>query len=186
MAEPETIVITDKHRIAMETFQDVLAKVTVDQWNFPTPCDGWDVTALVDHIISANTWVQTVAGRKPAPIPGGNKVAAVALSGAGAHDVFTSKDGLTRTYDLPFGATPGSTFAMMRTNDLIAHSWDLARAIGQPTNFAPDLCAELLAVNKTRISDALRGEGKMFGLEQKAPDGATAADRLAAFLGRRV
>jgi uncharacterized protein (TIGR03086 family) len=176
---------TDDHRTAMETFQDVLANVTGDQWNAATPCDGWDVTALVDHVISGNTWVQTMAGRKPAPIPGGNKKASVALSGAGAHDVFASKDGLTRTYDLPFGATPGSRFVTMRTNDLMTHAWDLAKATGQPTDLAPDLCTQLLIENKSLVTDAVRGEGKMFGAEQQAAEGATAADRLAAFLGRK-
>jgi uncharacterized protein (TIGR03086 family) len=177
---------SDKHRVAMEAFQDVLRKVTADQWAIPTPCDGWDVTALVDHVITGNTWVQTVAGRKPAPVPGGNKTAAVALSGAGAHDVFASKDGLTRTYDLPFGQTPGAVFVTMRTNDLLTHAWDLAKATGQSTDIAADLSAELLVANRARITEALRGEGKMFGLEQQAPEGATAADKLAAFLGRRV
>ena len=74
------------------------------------------------------------------------------------------------------------------TTDTFTHGWDLARALGQSTDLAPDLAAGLLAGAKMAIPPSFRGEeGKAaFGAEQTAPDGACAADQLAAFLGRTV
>ena len=47
--------------------------------------------------------------------------------------------------------------------------------------------AKLSNAETTAIQDAFRGpEGAPFGPEQPAPAGASAADQLAAFLGRRV
>jgi uncharacterized protein (TIGR03086 family) len=176
----------DSHRRAIEVFQDVLAHVTQDQWANATPCSEWDVTALVDHVVNGNAWVQTVAGRKPAPIPPGNARAAIAISGAAAHDVFNAPDGLDRTYDLPFGQVSGYAFSTMRTNDLFTHAWDLAKATGQSTDLDPQFAAEVLTANKERISDAMRGDGKMFGLQQPCAEDRPMADQAAAFLGRVV
>jgi uncharacterized protein (TIGR03086 family) len=176
----------DSHRRAIEVFQDVLANVTQEQMTNATPCAEWDVAALVDHVVNGNVWVQTLAGRQPAPVPPGNARAAFAISAAAAHDVFNSPDGLDRTYELPFGQTPGAVFALMRTNDLFTHAWDLATATGQSTDLDPQLAASVLAANKARISDAMRGEGKMFGLQQQCPEDRPMADQAAAFLGRVV
>jgi uncharacterized protein (TIGR03086 family) len=176
----------DSHRHAIEIFQDVLANVTQDQWSNSTPCAEWDVTALVDHVVTGNAWVQTVAGRQAAPVPPGNARAAFAISAAAAHDVFNAPDGLDRTYDLPFGQVPGSVFVTMRTNDLFTHAWDLAKATGQSTDLDPEFAAGVLAANKDRVTDALRGPGNMFGDIQPCADDRPVADKAAAFLGRVV
>ena len=64
---------------------------------------------------------------------------------------------------------------------------DLAQATGQSTDLAPELAAALLEGAKASIPDEFRGpEGAPFGPKQEAPTGATAADELAAFLGRKV
>jgi len=71
--------------------------------------------------------------------------------------------------------------------DTFTHAWDLARATGQDTNLAPELAAQLLAQSRQSIQPAFRSEdGAIFGLEQSAPEGASPADQLAAFLGRTV
>ncbi len=176
----------DSHRRAIEIFQDVLANVQPDQWANPTPCSEWDVAALVDHVVQGNTWVQSLAGRQPAPIPPGNVIAAVALSGAGAHDVFAAAGGMDRIFELPFGQVPGQVFVTMRTNDLFTHAWDLAKATCQSTDLDPDFAEGVLAANKARLSDAMRGPGKMFAAEQACSPDRPMADRAAAFLGRVV
>lgn len=88
---------------------------------------------------------------------------------------------------LPFGVMPGVAFVGLATNDTFTHAWDLAKATGQDTNIAPDLAATLLAAAKLSIQPAFRSEdGAVFGMEQAAPEGASNADQLAAFLGRTV
>ena len=88
---------------------------------------------------------------------------------------------------LPFGQMPGAAFAGIAATDDFTHGWDLAKATGQSTNLAPVLAAQLLISSKQAISPAFRSpERALFGPEQVAPPGASAADQLAAFLGRTV
>ena len=73
----------------------------------------------------------------------------------------------------------------LATTDTFAHGWDLAKATGQSTDLDPELAEGLLA--NAPIPDTFRGDEPMpFGPQQEAPPGATAADRLAAYLGRKV
>jgi uncharacterized protein (TIGR03086 family) len=176
----------EAHQRAQQQFQSVLANVPADQWSLPTPCPEWDVAALVDHIIGGNGWVQGLAGRQPAEVPADDKVAAVAASAEGAHSVFSAEGALSAMYELPFGTMPGRAFIGLRTNDLIVHAWDLAKATGQSTALDEELAAEGLAASRMRITPEVRGEGRPFGAEMPCPEGRGACDQLAAFLGRTV
>ena len=62
----------------------------------------------------------------------------------------------------------------------------MATATGQETNLAPDVAERALAVARIWYRDQPRGPGNAFGPEQWAPPGASAADRLAAYLARSV
>lgn len=174
------------HRRAQQTFQATLANVGDDQWGLTTPCEGWTVADLVDHVIGGNGWVQGLAGRAPVEVPEDDKAAAVALSADGAQATFAADDGLTRMFELPFGTMPGAAFIGLRTNDVFTHAWDLAKATGQSTDLDTELATEGLNASRMRIQPQMRGEGRPFGAEQPCPEGASAADQLAAFLGRAV
>jgi uncharacterized protein (TIGR03086 family) len=65
------------------------------------------------------------------------------------------------------------------------HSWDIAAATGQSTDIAPELAAQALAAWRSRLGDGQRPAGMPFDDPQPVPAGATAADELAAYLGRR-
>ena len=132
------------HRRAQDVFAAVLVGVRADQLELPTPCDGWDVRALIDHVILGNERVQQRAGRTPAPLPD-DLVAADAASAAGAQAVFAAPDGLVRIFELPIGDLPGEGFLAIRSGDAVTHAWDLAVATGQPTNLDPTVAAQALA-----------------------------------------
>jgi uncharacterized protein (TIGR03086 family) len=176
----------EAHQRAQRQFQAVLANVPADQWSLPTPCPGWAVADLVDHIVGGNAWVQGLAGRQPAEVPADDKAAAVAVSADAAQSVFAAEDGLSRMYELPFGTMPGRAFIGLRTSDLITHAWDLAKATGQSTALDEELATEALAASRQRLTPDLRGEGRPFGAEMPCPDGRNVCDQLAAFLGRVV
>ena len=90
---------------------------------------------------------------------------------------------MEKTMKLPFGELPGSIFA---ASDAFTHGWDVAKALGQSTDLDPGLAAQFLAASM--IPDEFRGaDGVMpFGPKLEAPEWATAADKLAAYLGRQV
>jgi uncharacterized protein (TIGR03086 family) len=185
---PRTIESMDQlvaHQRAQDLFAAVFARVTVDQMSAPTPCTEWDVSALVDHVIGGNGWVQQLAGREIASVPE-EKSEALAASAAGAQSVFAADDGMSRMFELPFGTMPGVAFVGLRASDVFMHAWDLAKATGQSTDLDPELAAEALAAAKMRIQPAMRGAGRPFQAEQACPEGRPVADQFAAFLGRVV
>ena len=82
---------------------------------------------------------------------------------------------------------PGSQVVGLAATDTFTHGWDLAKATGQDTDLNPELAEEILEGSRQAIQPAFRSEaGKPFGFEQPVAEGACAADRLAAFLGRTV
>ena len=69
----------------------------------------------------------------------------------------------------------------------MASAWDLAIATGQPTDLDPELAEYVLAFSKQMMSrPGLRGDGRPFGEEQPCGYECPAADRVAAFLGRKL
>jgi uncharacterized protein (TIGR03086 family) len=48
--------VRDLHRRAAEGFGRRITTVRPEQWGLPTPCTGWDVRALVNHVVSGNRW----------------------------------------------------------------------------------------------------------------------------------
>jgi uncharacterized protein (TIGR03086 family) len=117
----------------------------------------------------------------------GDYVAAFDEVSTACIEAFGAPGVMERMITLPFGEMPGAAVMGLATTDTFQHGWDLAKATGQSTDLAPDLATALLAQSKAAISHAFRGpEGAPFGPEHSAPDGAPAADQLAAFLGREV
>jgi len=90
---------------------------------------------------------------------------------------------LGRTITLPFGAMPGGMVVGLFTAGSFTHAWDLAKATGQSTDLDPELAETILGAVKTFVTADLRKPG-YFDEEKTAPADATAADRVAAYLGR--
>jgi len=173
------------HRRAQDVFAGVLANVRPDQLKGPTPCAEWTVTALIDHVIGGNVRVAAMAGAE-ADGPSEDLVKAHAASALASHAAFAAPEGLTRTYELPFGSIPGSVFIGLRTTDVVTHAWDLARATRQSSDLDPELAAAMLETARGLMNPAFRGPGRAFGDERPCEAGRPAADQLAAFLGREV
>ena len=65
----------------LATVQPLVAAIGSDQWDAATPCPGWDVRALVDHLVAGNhLYAAALAGRagparatdSPGPDPAGS------------------------------------------------------------------------------------------------------------------
>lgn len=175
----------EAHQRAQAVFAGVLAQVSDDQLDAPSPCVEWTAKDVIEHVIGGNQWVRHRAGLDPVPVPDDRDGQANATA-AGAQEVFAAPDGLTRTFSLPFGDVPGAVFLGIRTADVYTHAWDLAKATGQSTDLDPAVGAQCLDAAKQFLPPTLRGAGKAFGDEQSCPPDRPVADQLAAFLGRRV
>jgi len=170
----------------------ILAKVSRDQLAAPTPCASWDVRALINHFIGTARWAAaSVAGEAAVAevdYAAGDFVAAYEESIQIAVASFAAEGALDRTVRLPFGEFPGAALMVLAATDQFTHAWDLARAIGLPTDLDPGLATELLGQARRGVTDSMRGaDGQApFGPAVVAPATAGPADRLAAFLGRAV
>jgi uncharacterized protein (TIGR03086 family) len=168
----------------------VLATVRAGQLHLATPCASWDVRALIDHFIGTPRWWASIVGKEGAASPAGDagrdfldrydESIDIALAAFGSDGV------LDLRVPLPFGEFSGAEILGMAAAEQFTHGWDLARAIGYPTDLDGFIAEDLLVRSKEVITDAIRGPDgvALFGPVVEAPAGACPADRLAAFLGR--
>lgn len=140
---------------------------------------------MLEHIIGGN---RRIGGDPPAvgeDVIGDDLSAAYARSAAGSLAAFSAEGAMDRLFMLSIGEVPGHFAVLARSTDQLAHAWDLAKATGMSTDLSPGLFETALEILQERF--ATRGRNfKSFADEKPPPDGATAADRFAAFAGRRA
>jgi uncharacterized protein (TIGR03086 family) len=172
----------------------IVGNVTAGQLDAPTPCPGWDVRALINHMI---TWAgpgETAARKEP---PAGGKVDEdrdfVAEGGwaerytglvtrmAQAWQDPAAFEGDTSLTGNPDGM-PAPVIFWMMTGECVLHGWDLAAATGQETRF-PDELIEI-TYERTIPTAEMAREYEAFGEEVKVPESAPVLDRLLGLTGR--
>ena len=172
------------HREALDVAQRIVDDVDRSHFELPTPCDQWNVRQVLEHMIGGN---RRIAGDPPAEgedLIGDDPSTAYAAAAATAAATFGAPGGLERTFKLSFGEVPGSVAVRARATDQLAHAWDLAKATGRSTDLSPEMYTTALELLQQRF--ATRGRNPAtYAEEQQPPVGACAADRFAAFAGRR-
>jgi uncharacterized protein (TIGR03086 family) len=127
------------HEQAVAQWLEVVRAVPDEAWGWPTPCDEWDVRALVNHVVGEELWapplmegrtIEAVGGRFDGDLLGRGAVTAAELAAKGATAAFEAPGALDRTVALSFGDTPAAEYGWQLTADHLVHSWDLAAAIG--------------------------------------------------------
>ncbi len=179
---------------ACNATEQVVARVTADELDRPTPCSEWNVRQLLNHLVSTLVLGKALLSDiPPAPGTGGpgalpeldlvgddpldsyRKAAAELLAAAGG-------DALARSHTTPFGDMPGAVLSGFTTVDIAVHGWDLARATGQDATLETGLAETVLAFARQTLSDDMRAP--RIGPAVPVADDAPATDRLVAFLGR--
>jgi uncharacterized protein (TIGR03086 family) len=181
---------------AVKSTAAVLAKVTPDQLDASTPCASWKVRDVINHVVGWTHNFGRVASGDEADMSlleqdyaSDDFNASFATGSAKLIGAFQAEGALERPMSLMGGEMPGAFIMGIATTDIFTHGWDLARAIGEPTDFEPELAGRLLTAARQNISDQMRGEegsGAFFGPRVDVPDSAPPADQLAGFLGRHV
>ena len=177
---------------AFDVAHGVIAKVRPDQWSSQSPCTEWDARAVGNHLMGGALMVSSgVAGKEMdmstlgGDLLGDNPAATYRKAADDAIAAFRADPSvLGRPVKMPFGEMPGAMVAGLFTADHFTHAWDLAKATAQDTNLDPELAAGVLAATRQMISADMRRPGR-FGPEVPAGAGASAADQVAAFLGRQ-
>jgi uncharacterized protein (TIGR03086 family) len=174
---------------AASVLETVIAAVKPDQLDAPSPCEGWTVRELINHLVQGNLYFVSVLTGGPRPqrdrdYVGDDAHPAFASSVRELRDAFAGEGVLEGTFPTPFGQGRGSSIISMRVVEMSVHAWDIASSTGQST----DLDHVISEWSLRALSYGLSGDrtGSPFGAEQPAPADATPAERLAAFSGRTV
>jgi uncharacterized protein (TIGR03086 family) len=182
--------IATLHRSALDATRRYVVGIGADQWTLPTPCDGWNVHDLVNHIVAGNLWAADLGrGRSIADVGsaldgdvlGTTPIEAYDQSAESAASVFEVPGALDNPCAVSYGPVPGSVYAGHRFIDVFIHGWDLAYATGQDTTLDPGLVDACWEVVRPQLA-VLQGSG-MFGVEADHPD-TTPQSSLLAALGR--
>ena len=150
------------------------------QLDAPTPCDEWDVRALLNHMLDTQRYFLGSARGEDVSPPGPNPPEL--LSDDPHADFSQTRADMLHTFGEPgviekTGPALGVAFA-----DLLVHGWDLARATGQDATMPEGLPEAAFEYIHGRFTDEQR-KG-LFKPEIEVPDDAPAQDRLLAYMGR--
>jgi uncharacterized protein (TIGR03086 family) len=181
----------DRLKRAEGVFRGVLAGVTPDQIQLPTPNEAWNVQTVVSHMILGFRWAadHLREGRGSWPpgedvIGDGDPQQIYAEAADAAIAAFSEPGALERTVNLGGGNQSVESLAVIMIGQLLDHAWDIAKATGQDTNLAPELFEGLIEFFDKAFAQG--GRGDFYRERQAAPSDASQADRMAAFLGKRV
>ncbi len=184
--------LTEVHRRALEATGKVVAGIRADQWNASTPCEGWDVATLTNHVVAGNLWAAELAAGKTIEEVGdaldgdrlGNDpTGAYQRSAAAAAEAFEAPGALDAPCAVSYGPVPGSVYAGHRIVDVLVHGWDLAVATGQDTTLAPDLVSACIGIVEPQL-EGLKASGAFRDCGEPPPD-ADPQTRLLTWLGRK-
>jgi len=125
-------------RLATDTFLDRLHRVSTAQFDLATPCEGWDVADLVNHVaVGSAMAVALLAGASTDEAKSiidsrveGDLLAECRHQLSAAVAAFEGAVDSDQIVHHPVGDVPAAQLLSFRIGDLTLHSWDLSRATG--------------------------------------------------------
>jgi uncharacterized protein (TIGR03086 family) len=185
---PDMVEMYDR---ALSRTEKIVADTRPEQFGDPTPCDEWNVEALLDHIIGglltfgADPAGETNDAMNRRGNVGDDHVESFRNAAEGARKTFRSPGILDTTLKMPWGDTPAQVALGLAVADASVHGWDLAKATGQDAGIDEDIAEVLYAM----VGQMMEPNGKMprmtaFKDPVAVPGDASAADRFIAYMGR--
>ena len=124
--------------LGMAIFGRILTQVDDEHLELETPCEGWNVQALISHVVLGDAAVPLLFDGNALPgtmtidtsILGPNPVATWRGTALAAIDALRRPGAMEQIVQHPIGERPGAAVARFRLIDQLGHAWDLATAIG--------------------------------------------------------
>ena len=181
---------------ATASTEKILASISRDQLDLPTPCASWKVRDVVNHIAGNGYWFEAIASTGMAPerpdnaapdVTGGDYLGSFTDGARRAIAAFSAPGALDKALALPWAEMPASLFIMMASTDQFVHGWDLAITTGQSADLDEELAGRFLDFYRPALPDAFRGPDPQapFGRAVTVPASAGVVAQLVAFLGRQ-
>lgn len=179
--------IQDLYLEADSSLSALLGSLTAEQWDAPSPCEGWRARDVVGHMVETQRSFLSDRGLDlgPAPAVGADPAATWRAHRDQVVDLLADGSVAATEFEGHFGPTTvGDALGRFYVFDMVAHRWDLARAAGRDETFtAAEL--DVLEAGIAGFGPALYMEGICrSGVE--APDGADRQTQVLAALGRTV
>lgn len=180
-------------RPATDRVARVVAGVTDDQLDDPTPCADMSVRVLLHHLLALTIAFRDAAGKVEGPTTSTPPAPSAEALPNGWRDRLTAQlgelaqawadeqawQGMTMAGGVEL---PGEVAGLVALNEVQMHGWDLARATRQPYEVADELAEAVLPLVTPTGDDSDR-EG-LFGPPVEVPDDAPVFDRVLGFGGR--
>lgn len=173
---------------AAEWVCGLLAAVDANELDAPTPCTEWTLRDLLHHLVERH--YQVAASLRPGQVGMSFRPEVETEPVAAYRAAYRTQ---RAALDLPVHADDDESARKSAAEDTwymattvihqLAHGWDLAKATGQDATIPDELVELGLRIAQQAFSDVERSPAKI-GAERASPEGASATDRLVAFLGR--
>lgn len=176
-----------EHRDIAGQFTALVRGADPGSWDRAAPVDGWTARDVVGHLVEwFPAFLRGAAGITLVSGPGvlEDPVAAWTTQAEAVQALLDDPSTAASAIDNPHigQMTLEQATSQIYTADVFMHTWDLARATGQPVALDEDRCAAMLA-GMQPIEEMLRGSGQ-YGPKVEVPADASAMDRLMGFIGR--
>lgn len=167
---------------ALAAVGPVLAVAVGENLHLPTPCPGFDVAALADHLVGTVTMVGEAAGAQVFVVHNRDVEARIAQATKTVIEAWRSRgtDG-----DVVFAGRvmPANLALGVLSVELMVHGWDFAQALARPLPIEAAHADFVLSLAQRIITPESR---RTAGFDPQVPvtTDAEALDRLVAFTGR--
>lgn len=172
--------------------EELVATVRPEELSGPTPCAGWDVRALLNHLLGETTMQTEVNHGLPSNADHGDLLSEGVLatwSRVAAANVASWREvGVEGERTYFYGTFPAPVALASNIAEVVVHNWDLATALGRPVTADPahaEIAWGLWSACPVERLDALRAHGQ-FAAEVPVAVDAPVMDRLLGLLGRQL
>ncbi len=158
----------------------------------PTPCAGYDVRGLLNHLLYWGPWLLAAGRREDPPIPAVGEAEAALVTADWRADlekqtetlveVFGTPSAWTGTTSLGSAPMPSAVVGAMVLGEFVLHGWDLARASGRSCSYAPE-AATAVYESALAMGEQARSMG-VYGPEVAVGAGASPLERALGAAGR--
>jgi uncharacterized protein (TIGR03086 family) len=179
-------------RAAVAVSLAVVAEVSPDQLDLPTPCGDWRLGELIAHLVAENRGFAANAISPHGEVgrevwQPGTADASALTDYPGSVEAVTAAFAPDGVLDAPvevreFGIHPGRIAVAMHFIDYLTHSWDVARSVGFPDPI-PEELAEA-ALDLAVLMPAERPARSPFAPVVPVAADASAGDRWLGLAGR--
>jgi uncharacterized protein (TIGR03086 family) len=185
---PPRIDLADFDRRATQSARRRLKPLAAADLDRPSGCTGWDIRALLSHLVGGNIRFAQALRGEPADWPTRDAEPVTSPLGefdesaAQMADTIAGIDNPKRPTLLQAGEPPAYFAVGVHAADMLVHSWDLAVATGQDAALDAELCLAALEVVE-KYPPSFWGPGRFFAPRVELTS-ADPQDRLLALVGR--